>query len=178
MRRKKEGEFDRIDEKQELIPPKIVRRQLPSHFSACQHSDQLQPSQRDILHEKQSTTRVISQHSSSPELIIPLFCSLTHRPSIMTAFMMVWERKKEKKKSVDIIMATACMVYYTKLLDEQVVSLALFIMTTMMMTTLTPFPSLLQAVVAAFFEPTLLSVLTILSSTSSRIDDTEKKAVV
>ena len=73
MRRKKEGGFDRIDEKQELIPPKIVRRQLPSRFPACQHSNQLQPSQRDILNEKHSTERVVSRHSSSLNLIIPLF---------------------------------------------------------------------------------------------------------
>ena len=66
----------------------------------------------------------------------------------MTAIV-AWERKKEKKKSIDFVMPTAWMVYLTKLLDEQVVSLALLVMKTTMMTMLTH----LCLIIAAYHRP-------------------------
>ena len=148
----------------------------PTNFNLCSVSFRM---------KNTNTGRAVSQHSFTPELIIPLFCSSTHRPRIMTAIV-VWERKKEKKK-IDIVMTAIWMVYFmAELLEEQEVSFCIelwqwrwwrqrrrnspFVSSSLV-------PSLLQAVVAAFFEPTLLSVLTMILSTSSRIDDNEKKAV-
>jgi hypothetical protein len=147
-RRKKEGEFDRINEKHLPIPSKKTSWEIHPYLLKKPTSADTPPAKKSLV-SLHTATSPSSSHLSSSSSITPTQRSpfphhtLAHyssSPLIDTSFVVsimtaisVWERKKERKKGKEARMATAamCMMEGIRARGESDV----WLMMTMMMTT-------------------------------------------
>ena len=115
-RRKKEGEFDRINEKRLPIPSKKTSWEIHPYLLKKPTSADTPSAKRSLVSFRTTTSPLVLvshlsiEHHTQPSLSI-LHHTRVHyssSPLIDTSFVvsimtvMVWERKKERKKGVEV----------------------------------------------------------------------------